>query len=138
MEQFLTFKYYFDPNPGAQFKYWLVMLIFAAVLFVVGVLVKAYRNKTEDKILRKMLRSYPTKLFWFAVVAVLLTAVRVEGISLFSMRFLWIVYFAILIYVVAGNIQKFYKEYPRKVKQSLSHQSQNQYLPGNKKKGKKK
>ena len=138
MEQFLTLRYYFNPNPGPSFKYWIVMLVFAGILFVSATMIKAYRSKTEDKILKKMLKTYPTKLVWFAVVAVLLTMARLENISLFSMRFLWIVYFAILFYVLVNNIKKFYKEYPRKIKQSLSHQVQSQYLPGRKKKNKKK
>lgn len=138
MEKLLTLRYYFNPNPGPEFKYWIVMLVFAGILVVIASLIKAYRKKTGDKILRKMLKSYPTKLIWFGAVAVLLTLVRLENISLFSMRFLWIVYFAILIYVIVGNVKTFYREYPRKVRQSLSHQVKSKYLPGQTKKGKKK
>jgi len=138
MSQFLTMQYYFNPNPGSQFKYWIVMFVFAGLLILCGALVKAYRNKTQDKILKKMLKSYPAKFYWFGVVAGVLTWVRLENISLFSMRFLWIVYFGMMIYVIIVNIKKFYREYPRKVRQSLSHQGKNKYLPKQKTKKKKK
>ncbi len=138
MEKFFTMKYYFDPSPGPDFKYWIVMFVFAGALILFASIVKAYRNKTEDKILKKMIKSYPSRLFWFGFSAALLTLARLENISLFSMRFLWIVYFAILIYVVVRSVKTFYREYPRKVRQSLSHQGKNKYLPTQKKKKKKK
>lgn len=138
MKQFLTLSYYFNTAPGANFRYWLVMFIFAGVLIVIASLIKTYSQKTEDKILKKMIKTYPAKFFWFGIVAILLTVARLENITFFSMRFFWIVYFGLLIYIIVTNIKTFYREYPRKVKQSLSHKGKNKYLPTQKKKKKRK
>lgn len=138
MGQFFTLNYWFNPTPGPNFKYWILMLVFAGALVLAASLIKAYRQKTDDKILKKMMKKYPSRLLWFGITAALLTVVRLENIVLFSMRFWWIVYFALLIYTIVSNIKTFYREYPRKVKQSLSHQGKNKYLPGKKKKKPKK
>ena len=136
MEKIFTLKYYFDTSPGSDFKYWIALLIFAGILLILSTAIKTYRQKIKDKILRKMIKSYPSQLFWFAVVAAFLVWIRLENVKLLSMRFFWIIYFALMFYLIVKNIKTFYREYPRKVRQSLSHQEQNKYLPTQKKKKK--
>lgn len=137
MSQFVSLNYYFDTTPGVQFKYWLVMLIFAGILAVISILIRAYRQKTNDKILKKMVKSYPGKFMWFAVIAAFLVWIRLENIVLLSMRFWWVIYFGLFFYSIINSIKVFYREYPRKLKQSLSHRDQNKYVPVPKNKKKK-
>lgn len=136
MDKFLTLNYYFNPNPGSSFKYGVVLLVFTGILFLIAFLIKAYRKRTEDKILKKMFKPYPSKLIWFALVGSLMVLLRWEAVTLLSMRFWWIVYFGLLIYSIIINTKRFYREYPRKVKQSSFHQEESKYIPTKKKRRK--
>lgn len=136
MDKFISLNYYFSPNPGPSFKYGMVLMVFAALLIVAGYVIKIYRQKTNDKILRKIIKPYSAKLIWFGVVAALMVLLRWEAVTLLSMRFFWIIYFGLLIYSLVNNIKKFYRDYPRKLKQSLSHQTENKYIPTKKKRKK--
>ncbi len=134
MERLLTLQFYFTPRPDPNFQFTKITLVFIALFFVVGIVIRIYRKKySKDQIVKKMIKRYPGRLFTFGTVLLFLLLVRESGIPFLSMRFWW---FALLIFVIYWAVKiliNFKKKYMRRMKQAGSHAVRAKYLPKRKK-----
>lgn len=95
-------SYWFYPNPGnVHYSSPKVLVIFGVclVLLIASWGVSAWRRKQSGQT-KKLSRSWPSAMRWFAIIGLVLTVSRVEHIQFLAMRFLWVVWgAAILIFI---------------------------------------
>ncbi|MCC7469791.1 MAG: hypothetical protein IT284_01485 [Bacteroidetes bacterium] len=127
-------SYFFYPVPGVQFKFYLPMLILAAILIIGGMVFgKIYkRMKKEDQSFKRLFPKTANQLVLSGLLILFLTAVRYEKIPYFSMR-IWI-YLSLIwvLYLAYKNIKNYKVKYPQEklFEESKKHVSKNHsYLP---------
>lgn len=129
-------SYWFYPNPGAtsyENPKVIALLLLGVVLFLSSFLVRAIVRRSQNPVLVRLARSWPSALRWFGGTAVVLTVVRVETIQFLSMRALWIVWGgALLLYfVVQWRIFRFH--YYTTQRRAPLQDPRDPYLPRSKK-----
>ncbi len=134
-------KYIFNLNPGQQFRFYIPLFIIAGLLML-GSIAFAFiykSRKDNDFAFKRIFKNTGKKLFWTGFLFLFLTTVRYEAIPYFSMRFLLVVAFGVLAYILYTTIKDYKVVYPRE-KQNVSEklskasQSKNKYLPNKKRK----
>lgn len=75
----------------------LALLGVCAGLIVLSVIIRMWRQKTENQITRRLSRSWASSAMWFGVIGLVLAVSRVEQISYVSMRLWWAVWLCALI-----------------------------------------
>ena len=135
MDRLLNLKYYFAPVPSADFQFTKLTLVIAFVLIIAGFALSVYRNKySKDKILKKILRPYPTKLITYGVIVLILLLIRETGIPYLSMRFWWLVILVFFLYSLINFLLRFRSRYNSRLTQYEKRVSRNKYLPKKKRK----
>ena len=94
----LAFSNLIHTHPATEFSF--VGCAFAIVIafFVGSFIVSFLRSKTSSNSLKKALRSVPGSMRWIAIIALVMTWSRLEGIPYLSMRLLWIVLALFVVY----------------------------------------
>ncbi len=134
MDNLLTFFYYFNPQPGSNFQMTKITLALALGLILLGFITEFYRKKKmTDKIARKILRPYPSKLMWYGLIAIFLLAVREAGIQYLSMRIWWFVLFAFMLFSGIKLLVTYKGQYAKRAKKLKLIKKDDKYLPRKKK-----
>lgn len=131
----------FSTLPGAQFKYYIPMLILVFALIIGGVVFSIIykKKKKEDFAFKRLFAKTSKRLILFGILFLVLTMVRYENIPYFSMR-LWL-YSSILLFVYFAykTITVYYKDYPREKSNVHNNMAihkkkvvKNNYLPNKK------
>ena len=133
-----TILYFFSPNPGREFQYYILLGILIAIFIALTVLIYLYAKKhKDDKAFKKLFRNYPTKFIILAVLLGLYMLLRYNGVPFFSMRFLLYILIGSCIFVVAMAVKTYLKKYPEEKKRRDDRMALNKYIPKKKKKKKK-
>lgn len=129
------FMYFIKSTPGTEFKYYIPLALFAALLLILAVISSVvYRNrKKTDFAYKRLFKNLSRRLILIAILVIVYLLVRYENIPYFSMR-LWIYMIGALFLYFAYRYIKTYKiDYPKeKTNFTLSHpekKNENRYLP---------
>lgn len=135
MSRLLTLQYYFTPRPDINFQYTKLSIAIITLLILAAIaLFIAQKKYSKDPIFKRLTRSYPVTLFYFAVIFGALLFARETGIPYLSMRILWVLAAAYFVYWLFKVIISYPKKYQeRAVKAHSSRNGQNRYLPKKKK-----
>src|SRR3989344_2355859 len=126
-------SYLFWPNlgVGSYGSPTVAMLLALCGSFVVLALVlRIWRGRLGDSILRKLSRSWSRSAFVFGITGLFLVVSRVEGISYISMRFLWVVWLFFLLAYLFVQMRVFRSRYYRTLPQERADDPRAEYLPG--------
>jgi len=135
MDKFLTFKFYFTIRPDSDFQYTKLTLALTLLLFLISITIRIYKKKyAKDDILKKMLKRYPGRFFWFGLILLSLLLFREAGIPILSMRIWWVLLFIYMAYWIIKTCITFKKEYKFRSNQAYHHDAMSKYLPKKKKK----
>lgn len=131
-------SYLFWPNPPAP-SYSnpkvIVLLVVCALLLAGSSYLKRWRSRHPNAVTRKLSRSWSTASLWFGLSGVFMTVCRVEGISYLSMRFLWVIWFAVAVLFIALQWKLFRMRHYEVVPQSHKEKDpMEKYLPKKKRK----
>lgn len=106
-------SYLFSPIPGTSFNYYTHLVIYAAVLILIGLVFWVVLAKKKDnKALKKTYKSAPSQFIWSGIILIILAACRVNGIAYLSMRFILIIFLGVSVYFIIKNIYLYFKKYP--------------------------
>lgn len=134
MNQFLTLSYYFTPNPSSNFQFTKITLGICLALLILGIVFEVYRQRgMTDKIARKILRPYPSKLIRYGIIALFLLAFREAGLPYLSMRIWWFVLGGFMIYSALKLAFSYKKHYQMRSKKLKETGKEDKYLPKKKK-----
>ena len=136
-----SFSYFFAPNPGTQFSYYIPILVLAGVLILGAIAFSGYYNKKKktDFAFKRLFRKLSGRMFLFGILFLVLIALRYENISYFSMRILLYLTALISLYFVYRYIKIYKVKYPKEkenaqAKQHIVKKEENRYLPNKKRK----
>jgi Ca2+/Na+ antiporter len=129
------FYYFFQANPGTEFKYYIPLAVFAVLLIAAAIAFSLiYRNKRKtDFAFKRLFKNLSKRLILIAALAIVYMLVRYENIPYFSMR-IWL-YLTIALFLFFGYryVKTYKKDYPKeKTNFELSHPEKkagNKYLP---------
>lgn len=134
MDQFFTLNYYFATQPNPDFQFTKITLGISIALIFLGFITEFYRKKKmTDKVARKILRPYPSKLIWYGMIAVFLLAVREAGIQYFSMRIWWFVLLAFMLFTGIRLLVTYKSKYNARIKKLKAIGKEDKYIPKKKK-----
>lgn len=134
MQDFL--RYLFAANPrGVTYASAEVLIALAvcAVLIFGSFGIRMWRGRQQNSALRKLSRTWASFMFWFGVIAVVLVVCRVEGIQFFAMRFLWVVWGALLLGIAFLQYRLFRAKYYVVIPQKPQFDPRDTYIPGRRK-----
>lgn len=129
MKDFLV--YLFWPNPGnAHYSSpkAIALLVICAALVIGSVVISRWRKGQSD-MLRRFTSSWPAASFWFGFTGLILIVSRVEQIQYVAMRFLWVVWLAILGLFVFSQVKKLRTRYYEVLPSSGELDPRAKYLP---------
>lgn len=90
------FSYWFWPNPAgwhyADTRVQVVLGVCAAFV-VASFIVRFWRKSLKNHVTKQLTAGWPSALFWFGIVGLVLAVSRVETIQFMSMRILWAFWF---------------------------------------------
>ena len=121
-------SYLFGPFPGSAFGYYSHLMIFAAVLFVLGILIKIIVSRKNNKALRKVLRHTPGEFIWIAIILFILVSSRAKGVPYLSMRFMLFLILGLALYFIGKTIYNLIKKYPE-MKKVVAPKTKNKEAP---------
>ena len=130
-------SYIFWPRPpavGYDSAKLQALLIFCACLILVSFIIKRWRRKQQNPVMRKLSRSWATASVWFGMIGFILAVSRAEDISYVSMRFWWIVWFGIFALYIFIQIRLFKARYYKRLSIEQVDDPRDKYLPGKKRK----
>ena len=135
MMNILTYLFY--PNPG-HLTYGstqiLLLLALCGGLILLSFLIRIWRTRQTNAVTKRLSRSWSSVALWFGISGLVLTVSRVEKIQFIAMRFLWVIWAAVLILAVVLQYRMFrmrhYEVMPRK---AAKDDPGAKYLPGKKK-----
>lgn len=129
--------YFFTPNPGRTFGYYILVEAIIIILLGLALAVFLYSRKhKDDKAFKKLFRNFPTKFIIIAVLLGLYLLCRYYLVAFFSMRFMLYILIGATIYVVYSATYTYFKKYPIEKKQREERIEHNKYIPRKKKKKK--
>ena len=132
--QFL--RYWFHANPGFAEYNELDMLAamgLCGLLLLAALLISLWRRRTSNSLSRKLSSSWATAAFWFAIVGLLFVVARVEDIQYFAMRFMWVLWTALLLLFVFVQFRKWRMRHYEVLPTQAVHDPRDPYLPRQKK-----
>lgn len=91
-------SYVFDPFPPMEpygSSQTMPFLILSLGLIVAAFILSAWRKRTANVVTKKLSRAWPTAAGLFGGIGLILVISRAENIQYISMRFWWIVWFAL-------------------------------------------
>jgi uncharacterized membrane protein len=127
----------FQVTPSTYFPYLYWVLGIVLFVFLSSFLVYHLRKRTENKVLRKILRPYPKYLRIFSGVGVIFIWARLSGVAFLGMRFLWILWGVLLVYVIINFYFVYQKkkiDFNKNINKFKNQDLSNKYLPKKKKK----
>jgi hypothetical protein len=128
------FSYLFWPNPGAiSTEKFLVVLIGCCLLVFLSLVLRFWRKRQTDAMIRRLSASWARAALWFGCIGIVLIVSRSEGIQFIAMRFLWIVWGVALLLYILFQIQRFRTRYYQVVPQKKEADPREKYLPKPKK-----
>jgi hypothetical protein len=133
LQDFLTYLFYPHPtgtsygNPKV-----LAVLIFCALLIILAGVLSVWRNKLKEHRLRKITGSWPSAAFWFGLTGLLLVVARAEEIQFLAMRFLWVVWVLLAIFIVWIQARSYKNRYYEILPSHTPNDPRSKYLPGKK------
>ncbi|MBI2453472.1 hypothetical protein HYV56_02085 [Candidatus Peregrinibacteria bacterium] len=129
MLKLLDPRYLFGLDPGPSFSYYIHLIIFFAVIFIGGIVVRAIIVRNKDKVLKKVMKRYPRKLYIVAGIGFFLIFMRNQGIPLLSMRIFLILNILGIFYIIGKTIYAYKKIYPLTAKKFKEKEEKTKYLP---------
>lgn len=134
MNRFTYLSYYFAARPDSNFQYTKATLALGLLLIAAGIFFAYYREKKmTDKIARRILKDYPSKLTRYGFAILFLMGVRELGIPYLSMRIWWFVLLALFIRNALKLFFGYKKEYEEREHKEKRSKTKNKYLPKKKK-----
>jgi hypothetical protein len=128
-------SYLFGLNPGGV-GYGSPSMLFLLLLSLATIGVSVYLRKRRggyvQPLLKKLSRTWPTVTLVFGIVGVVLVVCRVEGIQIFAMRFLWVLWFALLGVYAYLQRRIFRSRYYEVLPRQTVVDPRDKYLPGRK------
>jgi len=128
----------FQTHPSTDFLYVNLAFFIVVCTFLASFVVALVRKKIiKDNCLKKSLRSLPNFLRWNALIMLIMTLSRIEGIPYLAMRVWWIVVFLVFCFFIFKVIKKYFickNKVQRYQKDNLVNKNINKYLPKKKKK----
>jgi len=127
--------YFFQSTPGTEFRYYIPLIIFAALLVIAAIVFSVtYRNKKKnDFVFKKLFKNLSRRLILIAALVIVYMLVRYENIPYFSMRIWLYLTGALFLFFCYKYIKTYKKDYPKeKLNFELSHPEKktgNKYLP---------
>lgn len=122
--------YFFEPLPGGRFEYMYLFIILALVIVIASIALRLYlRQKKEDKIFRKLFRTFPGKLQTIGIIFAIYVAARYERMPFLSMRFLNYIVLAVLLYLLIKYGKIYFQIYPAEKRHHQKQLELNKYLP---------
>jgi len=136
----LSISNLFQTHPSTDFKY--VTIAFSFIIaFFLGSFILEYirRKKLNNNSLKKALKFFPTAMWIMALIALVMTWTRLEGLPYLSMRIWWVVLLLFNVFFIYRIIKKYKNSENTKKHFSARVESQDslkKYLPKKKKKKK--
>lgn len=130
------FQYLFAANPrGVTYMSASVLTALAvcAVLILGSFAIRMWRSRQQNSVLRKLSRSWASVAFWFGIIGLVLVVSRVEAIQFFAMRFLWVVWGALLLGIAFLQFRLFRAKYYVVIPQKPQFDPRDKYIPGRRK-----
>lgn len=130
MNDFLV--YLFWPNPGnaTYGSPKAIALMLVCVALVLGSFALSYwRRSKASPGMRKVSRSWPSAARWFGLIGVLLVVSRAEQIQYLSMRFLWVLWLAALLFYLFWQVRTYRNRYYEVVPSEPVVDPRSTYLP---------
>lgn len=115
-------KYLFNPNPGTEFKFYIPLLILAAVLIIGAIALSIIYNhrKRQDFAFKRLFKRTSVYLLLLGLLFLFLIGVRFENIPYFSTRILLYISLLLLLYFLYKTIKTYKIDYHRE-KQNAHH-----------------
>lgn len=129
--------YIFDPLPppvGYQGAKVLLLLAVGLLLVVGSFALRVWRKRQVNGVTRKLSRSWAAASLSFGLTCVVLVVARTESVLLLSMRFLWVLWIAALLFYVFLQYKLFTSRHYEVVGRTTHADPREKYLPGKKKK----
>ena len=126
------FVYWFWPNPAGWYYQdgrVLVLLGISIGLLLLSFVLRVLRPRLTNAVTRSLMSGWPSVIFWFGIVALLLTVSRVETIQFLSMRVLWALWIFLLACYFILQIVQFRRRHYTVVRQAHSIDEREKYLP---------
>ncbi len=134
-------NYLFNLNPGSECKYYIPLIILAALL-IGGSLAFSFlykQKKKTDFAFKRLFKKVASRFTLFGVILVVLLAVRYENIPYFSMRVLLFALLLLIAYFIFHYVRIYLTVYPKEKQnvefrreQSKKTKKTNPYLPNKK------
>ncbi len=128
-------SYWLYPNNGTALytnPKILTILIFCGALVILSFTISFWRRRMKNPMTVKLSRSWASAAFWFAIVGVLLTVSRAEGVLFLSMRILPLLWALSMVLYIVLQIFQFRTRHYTVVRTKHSHDARDKYLPGKK------
>ena len=123
-------QYFFEPIPAGQYKFMYLFIALAVIGLAASIALRIYLKKhKEDKILRKLFRTFPGKLQTVSICLGLYILVRYEKMPFLSMRFLNYIIIGTAIYLLINAFQLYSQVYPHEKKRHEQQIKANKYVP---------
>ncbi len=125
-------SYLFWPNPGNT-TYGspkaLALLVFCGACIAASILLRFWRRRLGNPVLRKLSTSWPAIALWSGGSGVVLVVARVENVQFLAMRVLWIVWAVAIILTLLFQLWKFRMRYYEVMPQKRMLDPLEKYLP---------
>ena len=125
-------SYWFYPNPGnAHYgnPKVIILLALCVLLFASSFVLSLWRNNHPNSQTRKLSRSWPKAMRWFALIGLILVVSRVEEIQFLAMRALWALWVLLFLGYAAFEIWKFHRKHYTVVPSERVKDPRQAYLP---------
>ncbi len=129
-------QYVFYPNPGyATYTTptQLALLLLSLGLIALSFGLRQWRRKLQNPITKKLSSGWPSAVFWFGVVGIVLVVSRVEHIQYLAMRFMWLPWFLAVLGYVFLQVRLYRAKHYEILPKVVVNDPRDKYLPTKKK-----
>lgn len=107
-------SYLFSLSPGFGFNYYTPLFIYCGIVFVGSYGLDFYikKHKNENRVLKSMFGSLPSKLRWLSIVTAFLVLTRYQNIPYFSMRAWLFISLLVAVYLTVKYLRLLIQKYP--------------------------
>lgn len=126
-------RYWFYPNPGnTDYGNWKVqvLMVLCALLVIGSFGIRAWRNRQQNSVTKRLSRSWPSAALWFGLTGLILVVSRVELIQFLAMRFFWVVWIGLLIAYLILQVRLFRARHYQVLPRESVTDPRDPYLPG--------
>lgn len=125
LSKLIDSRYYFESNPGGDFLFGYLLLLFFIGLFFIGPICE--KRAAEDKYMRKSMKNQFWKFYFLGSFGLILVLARFASVPVFSMRiwlYLVLVASVVIMALTFRTIQKDYKKRLDSVKREKKKQKE--------------